>query len=93
MPQEHGNHTECKELHIDGGLNFYALDTFEINVSKYSVENLTKAMHIDELEENNAVNIRIDYKNSGIGSNSCGPELMEKYRLNEKEIKFSFVVS
>lgn len=92
MPQEHGNHTDCKELHINGGLDFYALDTFDINVSKYSVESLTKAMHIDELEANNVVNIRIDYKNSGVGSNSCGPELIEKYTLCEKNIDFCFKV-
>lgn len=92
MPQEHGNHTNCMELHIDNGLDFYADDVFEINVSKYSAEALTNALHIDELKENGAVNIRIDYKNSGVGSNSCGPELMEKYRLDEKEIDFSFSV-
>ena len=39
---------------------------------------------------NHAVNIRIDYKASGVGSNSHGPELLEKYRLAEKEIEFGF---
>lgn len=44
-------------------------------------------MHIiDELKENGAVNVRIDYKNSGIGSASCGPDFIEKYKFNEKEI-------
>ena len=92
MPQEHGNHTECKELQIDGGLEFYAKDTFEINVSQYSAQALTKAMHIDELAKNGMLNIRIDYKNSGVGSASCGPELIEKYRVTEKEVKFEFSV-
>ena len=92
MPQEHGNHTGCKELHVHGGLDFYAADTFEINVSKYSAEALTKAKHIDELVENGAVNIRIDYKVSGIGSNSCGPALPEQYRLKEKTFEFAFSV-
>ena len=92
MPQEHGNHTDCRELHIDEGLDFYAEEKFEINVSKYSSETLTKALHTDELEENGALNIRIDYKNSGIGSGSCGPELLKKYRLDEKSVKFEFTV-
>jgi beta-galactosidase len=53
---------------------------------------LMRAMHTDELVEEDTI-IRIDYKNSGIGSNSCGPELLEKYRLNEKRIEnFSFRV-
>ena len=54
---------------------------------------LMKAMHIDELKKEDATIIRIDYKDSGIGSNSCGPELMKKYRLDEKEIEFTFYIS
>jgi len=92
MPQEHGNHTGCKVLQMAGGLQFEADDVFEMQVSAYSTEALTRATHIDELEKNGTVNVRIDYKDSGLGSNSCGPELLEKYRLKEKTIKFSFFV-
>lgn len=92
MPQEHGNHTACKFLEQKNGLHFEADDVFEINVSQYTSQALTQATHWDELETNHAVNIRIDYKNSGVGSNSCGPELIRKYRLAEKEIKFGFTV-
>jgi len=92
MPQEHGNHIDCKELSIKDGLFFFTENTFEINVSKYSAEALTEATHIDELKENNAVNIRIDYKNSGTGSGSCGPQLMPQYQLCEKDIEFNFTV-
>lgn len=46
--------------------------------------------HTDELEEDGKIHLRIDYKVSGLGSHSCGPELAEKYRLQEKEIVFSF---
>ena len=92
MPQEHGNHYGCKELSIDNGLEFIANDTFEINVSLYDSMALTEAQHIDEIVKNGAVNVRIDYKASGIGSASCGPEIMDKYKLKEKEIDFSFVV-
>ena len=34
--------------------------------------------------------VRIDYKNSGIGSASCGPQLMEKYQFNDKKVNFEF---
>lgn len=52
-----------------------------------------KAEHTDELVKSNATHVRIDYKNSGIGSKSCGPELQEKYRLSEKEIHFGFTIT
>lgn len=89
FPQEHGNHTACKKLKI-AELEFTADGEFEINVSHLSSEMLTTAKHIDEIEKADCTIVRIDYKNSGIGSNSCGPELMEKYRLAEKNISFKF---
>ena len=92
MPQEHGNHANCKALYMANGLSFTTDNVFEINVSDYSSHALTKAMHIDELDKNGVVNVRIDYKDSGVGSNSCGPQLLEKYRFAEKEFQFGFSV-
>ena len=37
--------------------------------------------------------LAIDYKMSGVGSNSCGPKLAEKYSLTEKEIRFDFLLT
>ncbi len=92
MPQEHGNHTKTKLLEIKDGLTVKAYDIMDINVSEYSIEAIKDAMHIDELTKNGLLNIRIDYKNCGIGSFSCGPELMEKYRFDDKEIYFKFSI-
>ena len=86
-PQEHGNHTETTRLSI-GGLQFMADEPFEFAVSEYSTEMLTKAEHTDELKKSEYLHVRVDYKVSGIGSNSCGPELSEKYRLREKEFTY-----
>ena len=90
-PQEHGNHTKVKWIHI-GKFEILSDEGMEINVSNYSTDTLFKAEHTDELQKDGKVHLRIDYKVSGIGSNSCGPALMEKYRLNEKEIAFSFII-
>lgn len=91
-PQEHGNHTDCKLLNIKNSLKFSA-DNMEISVLHHSIEALTAAEHTDELKKSDGTQVRIDYKVSGIGSNSCGPELNEKYRLNEKDICFKFILS
>ena len=88
MPQEHGNHTSVKELTI-GDLTFRS-DNMEVNVSDYTSLALTKANHIDELESDGLVHLRIDYKVSGIGSGSCGHPLNPRYQLKEKEIDFAF---
>ena len=92
MPQEHGNHIKTKVLAIKNGLSFEAAESMEFNVSHYTSEMLMQASHQDELVKSDCTNIRIDYKNSGVGSNSCGPALLEKYRLSEKEIHFELFI-
>lgn len=90
-PQEHGNHNKTKMLQI-GKMIFTARNEFEFNVSKYSISALYKAEHTDELKADGKTHLRIDYKVSGIGSNSCGPELPPNYQLNEKNISFQFSI-
>lgn len=89
-PQEHGNHTAVKMLRV-GNLEFTAED-MEINVSRYSTEALLRAEHTDELMADGKIHLRTDYKVSGLGSNSCGPELEKQYRLEEKNIDFRFMI-
>ena len=91
MPQEHGNHIKTKVLDMKGGLRFES-DNMEINVSRYTSKALMEAMHTDELKADGFTHIRIDYKNSGTGSHSCGPELYKKYRLDEKDIHFEYSI-
>ena len=89
-PQEHGNHTAVRWLRI-GDLEF-AADDMEINVSQFAAAALTKAEHTDELISDGRTHLRVDYKVSGLGSNSCGPDLEKIYRLEEKKIHFRFSI-
>ena len=47
----------------------------------YSAETLTQEKHDDELPASDAVYFNADFAMSGIGSNSCGPELPLRYRV------------
>ncbi len=89
-PQEHGNHTSAKMLCI--GKMCIEADDFEFNVSSYSTDALTKAEHTNELVRDGKTHLRIDYKVSGLGSNSCGPQLEKQFRLDEKKINFNFTI-
>lgn len=90
-PQEHGNHNQAKMLKI-GNLEFSTDSKFEFNVSNYSINAIDKAQHTDELVSDGDIHLRIDYKDSGIGSGSCGPLTAEPYRLSEKKISFAFSI-
>lgn len=90
-PQEHGNHYGVKMLKI-GDMQFTSDTGIEFNASDYTTEALYKAKHTDELTKDGLVHLKVDYKVSGLGSNSCGPALEEKFRLKEKEFTFNFSV-
>lgn len=87
-PQEHGNHTNTRMLKI-GNLLFTG-DNLDISVSQYSTEILDFAEHTDELKKTGKSYVRVDYKMSGIGSDSCGPKLPKEYSLSEKKFNFKF---
>ncbi len=90
-PQEHGNHYNTKYLQL-GGFEFVSEKGFECNVSEYTAYELERKMHNYEIEKNGLTNVRIDYKVSGIGSASCGPELVEAYQMNDKKVDFKFSI-
>ncbi len=91
-PQEHGNHTCVKEILVDNAVKFICDKGMDINVSDYESLNLYRAKHTDEITKADGSILRIDYKVSGIGSNSCGPQLAEEYRLSEKHIEFEYTM-
>ena len=91
MPQEHGNHYNTKMLTM-GGYKFISESGFEFKVSEYSAEELTKKTHYFELKKDKYTNVRIDWKVSGIGSESCGPELDGKYQVKDENIDFKFSI-
>ena len=63
---------------------------FSFNASRYTQEELTAKAHNYELVPSEYTVLCIDYKQDGIGSNSCGPEPEEQYRFTENEFDFSF---
>ncbi len=65
-------------------------DDFSFNVSHYDAKTLTDTAHEYELIPAKETFFNIDYKQSGVGSNSCGPALLPKYQLNEKAFSFTF---
>ncbi len=90
-PQEHGNHYNTKLLEL-GAFTFKSCQGFEFNVSDYDANELGTKAHNWELEKSKNTNVRIDYKVSGIGSNSCGPSLSEKYQMKDKVVHFEYSI-
>ena len=95
-PQENSAHYGCRwaaaTATVGHGILF-AADSFSLSASHYSPKALTRCPHDYELVPEKETTLIIDYRNAGIGSNSCGPELDAEYRIDEKNISFSFSFS
>lgn len=94
FPQEHGSHWGCRRVSLGSGKITALSETpFSFNLSCYTQEELDQKAHREELEASDSVIFCLDYKQSGIGSNSCGPALAEEYRLNEAEFDWKFTLT
>ena len=92
-PQENGSHFGTRELWVRGaGSELCVTGDFSFNASHYTQEELTKKRHNFELEKVPETVLCIDFAHSGLGSNSCGPKLLEKYHLPEK-VDFHCVIT
>lgn len=94
-PQENGSHFDCSYVTVSGGQTGLAaagLAPFSFNASRYTQEELTAKAHNFELEACSSVVLCLDYRMNGIGSNSCGPRLMKKYRFDEEMFTFAITL-
>lgn len=95
FPQENGSHYAAEYAALsDGTVSLTAVSDkpFSFNVSPYTREELERAAHNCELVPAGKTVLTLDYAMSGVGSNSCGPELPEKYRMNETAFRLHFVL-
>ena len=89
-PQENSSHFGTKRLTVSGKSGSVTVTSeagFSFNVSEYTQEELTDKAHRFELEKCGSAVICTDFAMAGVGSNSCGPILAEKYRVPLKGFK------
>ena len=93
MPQEDGNRSEVRraafyDLHMAGfavrgtGMNF------NFGIHRFTPEAAWKAKHPHEIEYSENICLNLDWKQSGIGSSSCGAPLDERYRIPAEPFAF-----
>ncbi|MGX7133444.1 glycoside hydrolase family 2 TIM barrel-domain containing protein [Enterococcus songbeiensis] len=91
-PQENGNRSEVQILNILGdskvNLEITGKEKFNFSARYYSQENLDEAQHQYELEKGEGIYLYLDKKQHGIGSASCGPDVLEKYKNYTKPFEF-----
>lgn len=92
-PQETGSHAHCREALLPGDKGTVCITgepEFSLQVLPYSAQALAAARHSDELQKTGLTEVYIDYRQHGIGSESCCTTLPPRYRFEEKNFSFAF---
>ncbi len=63
---------------------------FSMTALHYSIHDLEKTRHTNELQRSNDIFIHIDARQRGVGNASCGPDILEKYKVEPEPTRFSF---
>ncbi len=103
MPQEHGHHTEVRWLELSlpesvkprrrgaAMLRVSGSPTFEFNASHFTAEDLYAAKHTVDLTPRRETILYLDSAQRGLGTASCGPDTLERYRLRKRRHNFSYI--
>jgi beta-galactosidase len=99
MPQENGNRMGVRFAEIldsaGAGLRIDGRPDFNFTVRRWTSEDLHKARRLTDLKAREVLVLNIDIVNSGVGSASTGPGVLDKHRLLLQEgepVTFTFVL-
>ena len=104
-PQENSSHYGCRYVRLKNkeieilcsGRNPKSKNQkyISFNASRYTQEELWSRRHNYELQKSDYTILCLDYMMAGVGSNSCGPALSQKYRIQlpdvTGELKLCFI--
>jgi hypothetical protein len=91
-PQEYGNQTDVRWAALidqDGaGLLAVGQPTLNVSAHHYTAHDLAQARHAHELVPREEIILNLDLAQSGLGSESCGPEVLPQYRLEARRYAY-----
>lgn len=94
-PQENGHRENVKWVALTSekdGILVNARKSFGMNVHDYTTEALRNAAHPCEIERQEDVILNLDYRHSGLGSNSCGQEQTDDCKVGIEDFKLGFTI-
>lgn len=95
-PQECGNRTKVRWASVTTntgvGLIIKGDTDFSLSALHYTAHDLEATPMAHQLKPRKETILHIDYRQTGIGSNSCGPQLASAFTFNQKEIDFTFSI-
>ncbi len=95
VPQENGSRSETRWVEFTDGRKGFKVtgdNLFEFSAHRYDISDLEKAEHLHELKKKPYINLYLDQMQAGLGSASCGPDTLFKYRVRSEPHTWSFTI-
>ncbi|EOD59702.1 glycoside hydrolase family 2 TIM barrel-domain containing protein [Amycolatopsis vancoresmycina] len=93
FPQENGNRTAVRWARLtapDGhGIQVDGDPVFDFTARRWTAAELEAARHTDDLVPGELVHLTLDVAQHGLGSASCGPGVLPRYRLVPQKTEFT----
>jgi evolved beta-galactosidase subunit alpha len=92
-PQENGSRSDTSFLALTKGEDAYLVnfkEKYDFTVHDYDTKALEEAKHRGNIKKSPYNVLTIDYKQSGLGSNSCGEEQLPAYRAAVEDFHIQF---
>jgi beta-galactosidase len=92
-PQDHGHHFETRRFSLDRGDTRFEVAAdrlFSFAARHHSDEALEAGTTTADLRGNDETHVHVDYFVRGVGTGSCGPDTLEKYRLDAGRYRWSW---
>jgi beta-galactosidase len=99
VPQEYGLRTNCRWFEVR---NPQTKETIRIDADgrplhmsalPYTTQDLYQASDQTELKKRRYLTMNIDIAHRGLGTASCGPDVLPEYRISAGKYKFAYVIS
>lgn len=94
MPQEHGHHVETRWLRLatDDGVSVRvaASRPFGFSASRFRAEDLFGALHTSDLVARDETVLHLDAAHRGLGTGSCGPDVLPRHRVGGGRYRFAW---
>ena len=92
-PQENGSKSDVRWAALTNsrgvGLLMAAEPLLHVSVHHYTAQDLTNAQHTYDLVPRPEVVLHLDYAQSGLGSQSCGPGPLPQYLVQPSDVTFA----
>lgn len=97
VPQDYGQRMRVRRLDLydgdTGGVQFRGAQDFGFALHCYSIAELWQKRHADELIRSEYTHLYLDAQVRGVGTATCGPDTLQRYRIPSGVYRLSFTIS